>query len=69
MSRPSSSTSNSEDRIETPSVSPRSAWRMGAWAVVWLFVLDVAASLVFAFPSDPHDLSPTRWQLYFDYGR
>jgi hypothetical protein len=44
-------------------------WRRCAWVLLWLIALDVAASLAFAYPNDPRDLSPSRWALYFDYGR
>lgn len=42
---------------------------MCGWALLWLVALDVGASLAFSYPTDPRNLSPSRWALYFDYGR
>ena len=67
MSPPSSSTSSSEPVADA--ARRRSVWRLCGWVLAWLVALDVAASIAFAFPSDPRDLSPGRWALYFDYGR
>lgn len=69
MSRLSSSISSS-DPAAPQALPPRgAAWRLGAWIGVWLILLDLGASLAFAFPKDPRDLTPSRWALYFDYGR
>src|SRR6187455_482608 len=67
MSLPSSSTFSSE--TGTGGARRRAVWRRCAWVLLWLIALDVAASLGFAYPNDPRDLSPSRWPLYFDYGR
>lgn len=63
MSQPSSSISSSEpDRRQ-------SLWSLCVWALFWLAALDIGANVAFAYPSDPRNLSPSRWALYFDYGR
>ncbi|HEU4650508.1 MAG TPA: hypothetical protein VFS49_03750 [Croceibacterium sp.] len=67
MSRLSSSTSSSDP--DGGVAERRSIWRRCAWVLAWLVALDIAASIAFAFPADPRDLSPSRWALYFDYGR
>ncbi len=67
MSPPSSSTSSSEP--DGGVGGRRAVWRWCCWALVWLVALDVGASIAFSYPSDPRDLSPSRWALYFDYGR
>lgn len=67
MSPPSLSTSSSEPDLTA--LRKRAVWRLCGWVLAWLVALDIAASLAFAFPSDPRDLSPSRWALYFDYGR
>lgn len=69
MSPPSSSTSSSDSPLRHETATRRGAWRLGAWAALWLVVLDIGANLAFAYPSDPRDLSPSNWALYFDYGR
>lgn len=63
MNQLSSSTSSSD------TTHRGRTWRLGAWVAFWLVGLDVAASIAFAYPSDPRDLSPSRLALYFDYGR
>jgi hypothetical protein len=67
MSPPNSSTSSSEKTSDKE--TRQSVWRVCAWALGCLLALDVGASLAFAYPNDPRDLSPSRWALYFDYGR
>ncbi len=37
--------------------------------LVWLVVIDIAANLAFAYPSDPKNLAPNPMALYLDYGR
>src|SRR6478609_12040364 len=67
MSRLSSSISNSES--VGGMTRRRAVWQLCGWVLFWLMALDVGASIAFAYPSDPRDLSPSRWALYFDYGR
>ena len=66
---PLNSSISSSDPADRGTSPKRAVWRACAWAVFWLIVIDVGASLAFAYPSDPRDLSPSRWALYFDYGR
>jgi hypothetical protein len=78
MPPPSSSISSSEtgdlhmapSSLSSPDTPSRKrAWKMAAWIVFWVVVLDIVANLAFAYPDDPKDISPGRLQLYFDYGR
>lgn len=68
MNRPSSSISSS-DPVTEDAPRRRAPWRLGAWVIFWLIAIDVGASVAFAYPGDPRDLSPSRLALYFDYGR
>lgn len=68
MNQPSSSTSSS-DPPRAVVDRRRGAWRLGAWVALWLVGLDVGASIAFAYPSDPRDITPSRLALFFDYGR
>jgi len=65
---PLSSSTSSSDPGDEPS-RRRRVWRLCVWLLLWLVALDLGASIAFAYPSDPRDLSPSRWALYFDYGR
>ena len=62
----SSSTSSSDG--DQPAVRRR-PWRTLLWALLWLVVLDVGASIAFSFPADVKDVNPGKLQLFFDYGR
>ncbi|MBN8814153.1 MAG: hypothetical protein J0J06_01745 [Sphingomonas sp.] len=62
----SSSTSSSE--ADAPR-ERRRRWATLLWALLWLIVLDVGASLAFAFPADVKNVNPGKLQLFFDYGR
>lgn len=44
-------------------------WRPTAWIVFYLALLDLGANLFAGYPADPRDISPTRLQQYFEYGR
>ncbi len=50
----------------------RAAWTPGtplAWIVFYLVALDLGANAFFAYPKDPRNITPSRLQLYFEYGR
>jgi hypothetical protein len=40
-----------------------------AWVVLYLVLIDLAINLIFAYPKDPRDTSPSKLQQYFEYGR
>lgn len=40
-----------------------------AWTIIGLILIDIAINAALAYPSDPRFLSPSRLQLYFEYGR
>lgn len=44
-------------------------WRTLLWALFWLIMLDVAASMAFAYPADVKNVNPGQLPLFFDYGR
>lgn len=64
MNPHNSSTSSSDKRV-----ARRRGFRTVGWVLVWLVVLDIAANLAFAYPSDPKNVTPNPVALYFDYGR
>lgn len=73
MPPPSSSTSSSDggptpEAATGPAHVRRTVW-LGILVLAWLAVMDVAANLLFAYPQDPQNITPNRFQLYFDYGR
>jgi hypothetical protein len=39
------------------------------WALLGLLAIDVSINFLFAYPKDSKFLSPSRFQLYFEYGR
>ena len=39
------------------------------WFIIFLIILDVAFNLLFPYPSDPLNISPSQMSLFFDYGR
>jgi hypothetical protein len=45
------------------------AARVGLWLIVWLLAIDVIINVTFAYPSDPKNINPSHFRLYFDYGR
>ncbi|MBN8808836.1 MAG: hypothetical protein J0I47_11490 [Sphingomonas sp.] len=47
----------------------RRAWRTLTWALLWLVLLDIGASVAFSFSKDVKDVNPGKLQLFFDYGR
>lgn len=73
MPPPSSSTSSSDGAATPETATGRAHVRrtvvLGMLVVAWLAVMDVAANLLFAYPQDPRNVTPNRFQLYFDYGR
>ena len=45
-------------------------WRAPlAWIVCYLVLLDVAVNILFAYPADPRNVSPSKISQYFEYGR
>jgi hypothetical protein len=45
------------------------ALRLGVWIAIGLTAFDVLINVVFAYPSDPRNTNPSRFQIYFEYGR
>src|ERR1035437_163340 len=46
----------------------RVATRLGIWIAVGLAAFDILINIVFAYPSDPKNINPSRLQTYFEYG-
>ena len=67
MRRRSSSTSNSEQSMDK--VPRLRTLQAILWSVIFLCVFDVAANVIFHYPSNPLDINPSKLALYFDYGR
>jgi hypothetical protein len=40
-----------------------------AWIAFYLLAIDVVANVFFAYPRDPRNVSPSKMQQYFEYGR
>jgi hypothetical protein len=47
----------------------RTALKLGLWVCVGLATIDILINAVFAYPSDPKVLYPSRLKVYFEYGR
>lgn len=39
------------------------------WIILYLILIDVAVNIVFRYPPDPKNTSPSALQLFFEYGR
>jgi hypothetical protein len=55
-----------------PAPAPRSARALvvsALWIALYLVLLDVGVNVLFAYPTDPRDINPTRLEQYFEYGR
>jgi len=39
------------------------------WILFYLILIDLSVNIVFRYPKDPHNVSPSFLQSYFDYGR
>ena len=39
------------------------------WFIIFLIILDIVFNLLFPYPSDPLNISPSQISLFFDYGR
>ena len=63
MNPPNSSTFSSEPG------EIRRAFKLFVWVALGLILIDLAANLVFAYPSDPKNMAPGRVAMYFEYGR
>ena len=69
MNLRSSSTFSSDQTHEPAMEARRRALATFGWTIGWLLALDVAVSLLFAYPRDPQNMHPNPVALYFDYGR
>ncbi len=47
----------------------RATLKLGVWLCVGLAAIDLLINVVFAYPTDPKALYPSRLQIYFEYGR
>lgn len=64
MSLRSSSTSSSEIGVMI-----RRSVLLLAWIIASLIGIDLAINIVFRYPADPMNIAPSKFQLYFEYGR
>jgi hypothetical protein len=39
------------------------------WIISYLILIDVAVYIIFKYPPDPKNTSPSALQLFFEYGR
>src|SRR5207344_2787807 len=39
------------------------------WVLFYLLLIDAGANIFFAYPADPRNVSPSKMQQYFEYGR
>jgi hypothetical protein len=39
------------------------------WIIFYLVLIDILINILFPYPNDPHNISPSFLQSYFDYGR
>jgi hypothetical protein len=40
-----------------------------AWIAVYLVVFDIAVNIIFRYPTDPRNITPSNLQQFFEYGR
>ena len=66
MNLPSLSISSSKRTTRTPLLA--ALW-VAAWIGIGLAVTDALINVVFPYPNDPKNTNPSRFSLYFDYGR
>jgi hypothetical protein len=55
------------DRTTPPRFS--TAVFLAAWVIIGLAVIDTLINVLFSYPNDPRVTNPSRFQIYFDYGR
>jgi hypothetical protein len=52
-----------------PRLNYRSLIVIGAWVIFSLAAIDIFINVIFAYPSNPKAIDPSRLQLFFEYGR